>query len=103
MSWLRGRIESTEPTKFLMRLAKEINQKHPETATHIQENDAMTSYSEIGEKYPGIMAKIETISNATAIESWANLLDGYTSNQPAFILDILRNYIARPDLDPDAG
>ena len=66
-------IESTEPTKFLMRLAKEINQKHPELATHIQENDAMTSYSEIGEKFPNIMAKIEDyIEEDMVIESWEN-------------------------------
>ena len=96
-------IESTEPTKFLMRLAKEINQKHPELATHIQENDAMASYSEIGEKYPGVMAKIEDY-----IERYGDRVMGELKletitlrTNPAFVLDILRNYIARPDLDPD--
>lgn len=96
-------IESTEPTKFLMRLAKEINQKHPALATHIQHNDAMTSYAEIESKYPDIMTKI-----GDYIERYGDRVIGELKletitlrTNPAFVLDILRNYIARPDLDPD--
>jgi phosphohistidine swiveling domain-containing protein len=95
-------IESTEPTRVLLRMAG-IARKHPALAEAIRDQeplaalDCLNGYPELsalfahyidryGDRTMGEL-KLETIS---------------LREDPGFVIQVLRNYLDRDDLDPDA-
>ncbi len=95
-------IESTEPTHFLMRLSKEARLDEG-LASLVQNGEPLESLAGIREGYPAFAAKIDEYIERYGDRVMGELkLETITLREnPSFVIEVMRNYIVRPDLDPD--
>ena len=95
-------IESTEPTRFLMRLAKDVR-GIPALKQLIDDTPSGEALEIIHRDYKEVSAKI-----LEYIEKYGDRVMGELKletitlrEDPDFIVDVIRNYASRPDIDPD--
>lgn len=96
-------IESTEPTRMLMRMAKEARQNRP-LAEALQEGPPLEAIANLKAGYPEFAARL-----ARYIEKYGDRVMGELKletitlrEDPTFAVLVLRNYLDREDLDPAA-
>ncbi len=96
-------IESTEPTRSLMRLARDARAQ-PELAARLREGDPLEVLAALSDGFPAFSARI-----GDWIERYGDRCMGELKletislrEDPSFVVRVLRSYLARPDLDPDA-
>lgn len=96
-------IESLEPTRVLMRLAREAMQD-AELQQLLATGDPLDALARVRRARPEYSAKVDAY-----IERYGDRVIGELKletitvrEDPSFVVAVLRNYFARPDLDPDA-
>ena len=94
-------IESTEPTRLLMRMANMIRQQ-PELVAVFQNKKSSIALEEI-KNHPGLAEMFNHYIERYGDRSMGELKLETRSlrEDPGFVIEILKNYIARTDLDPD--
>lgn len=95
-------IESLEPTRVLMRLARDA-QKDPDLVACLRHDPPTEGLEKIERDFPHFAGAL-----ASYIERYGDRVIGelkletITAREDAsFVIRVLRNYLARPDLDPD--
>jgi phosphohistidine swiveling domain-containing protein len=95
-------IESTEPTRFLMRLAKQARAL-PALAAVLREGRPLDALARVRMEHPEFAARLDEY-----IERYGDRCIGELKletislrEDPSFLVHALRNYLERPDLDPD--
>jgi rifampicin phosphotransferase len=94
-------IESVEPTRLLIEIARDIR-ADPAAVASIGEQDPYAAMSQLQEHSPAIAARL-----AAYIERYGDRTVGELKletvtfrDSPVFLVEILRNYLQLPDLDP---
>ncbi len=94
-------IESSEPTRLLMRMAGSIRQQ-PGAIEIFQNQDPLVVVAEM-KNYPELQKQfshyIERYGDRTMGELKLETVS--LREDPGFVIEILRNYLGREDLDPD--
>ncbi|MBT6432817.1 MAG: phosphoenolpyruvate synthase, partial [Deltaproteobacteria bacterium] len=95
-------IESTEPTRFLMRMAKEARLNDAIGKLCI-EGDPLTCIANLKESFPEYGAKIDDYVERYGDRTMGELkLETISLREdPSFVIEVIRNFIDRPDIDPD--
>jgi len=96
-------IESTEPTRVLMRLAREAR-GNPDALSALTGGSQRDALEAFRAEHPDLSAEIDRY-----IERYGDRVMGELKletvslrEDPDFVIDVLRNFAARDDLDPDA-
>jgi len=95
-------IESTEPTRFLIRLARRIRGDRDMTRSLI-EGEPLEALALIRRAHADLAADIDRYIDRYGDRVMGELkLETVTLREdPTFVIEVLRNYLGRPDLDPD--
>lgn len=95
-------IESTEPTRFLMRMAKEARGNEGLRKLCVS-GEPLEVISKIKSEYPAYGDKIDDYVERYGDRTMGELkLETISLRQdPSFVIEVIRNFIDRPDLDPD--
>jgi pyruvate,water dikinase len=95
-------IESLEPTRRLMRLARKIEQREA-LATAIRDDEPAAALEAVRRAAPEIADLIDAYLERYGDRVIGELkLETVTAREdPSFMVQILRNYLGRPELDPD--
>jgi pyruvate,water dikinase len=95
-------IESTEPTRFLMRMAKEARGDEALDKA-CREGEALECIANLKEKFPEYGAKIDDYVERYGDRTMGELkLETISLREdPSFVIEVIRNFLDRPDLDPD--
>ncbi len=95
-------IESIEPTRFLMRLSQQA-QDHPDLVSLLQTDPAEESLRQVRREFPDFAASLDDYIERYGDRVIGELkLETVTAREDVtFVVRVLRNYLARPDLDPE--
>ncbi len=95
-------IESIEPTRFLMRLARDAAEDD-ELVSVLQRDPPMEALSSLEENFPAFAGRLDDYIERYGDRVIGELkLETVTAREdPSFVIRVLRNYLARPDLDPE--
>ena len=95
-------IESIEPTRFLMRLARDAGENDP-LATTLKNDPPLQALARVDAEHPEFSEKLQEYIERYGDRVIGELkLETVTAREdPSFVVHVLRNYLARPDLDPD--
>jgi len=95
-------IESTEPTRFLMRLAKQARED-ANLKKLCQEGTPLECLEKIRTGFPAFHALIEEYIERYGDRTMGELkLETISLREdPSFVIEVVRNFMERPDLDPD--
>ena len=95
-------IESTEPTRFLMRMAKEAR-GHKDLSQACREGTPLECIAKLNTKFPHFGAKIADYVERYGDRTMGELKLETVSlrEDPSFVIEVIRNFLDRPDLDPD--
>ena len=95
-------IESTEPTRVLMGLAQLAREK-PEACAVLKAGSPLQALEAVKSEFPEIIDRIDGY-----IEKYGDRCMGELKletislrEDPGFIIDVVRNFLDRPDLDPN--
>jgi pyruvate,water dikinase len=96
-------IESTEPTRILLRLAKRIRAR-PEAAEALRSGTPAEALARLRRDFPDVdhtlTAYLERYGDRAMGELKLETIS--LREDPSFLIKVLRGYLDRPDLDPDA-
>ncbi|MFU8803946.1 MAG: PEP/pyruvate-binding domain-containing protein [Bradymonadaceae bacterium] len=95
-------IESLEPTRVLMRLARDAGAE-PDLVELLREDPPEETWLKIHDRFPEFAAAVDDYIERYGDRVIGELkLETITAREdPSFVVRVLRNYLARPDLDPD--
>ncbi len=95
-------IESTEPTRFLMRMAKEARGNEA-LDKMCRSDDPLTCIANLKQHFPEYGAKIDDYVERYGDRTMGELkLETISLREdPSFVIEVIRNFLDRPDLDPD--
>ena len=95
-------IESTEPTRQIMRLARDA-QRDPALAQVVRQGAPGEGLRELAKRHPKFLARIDAYIERYGDRVIGELkLETVTLREDAsFLIHVIRNYLDRPDLDPD--
>jgi len=95
-------IESTEPTRAIMRMAKRIR-NNPAAMSGLTVDGQLKALAELRDCDPGLAKDLDHY-----IERYGDRVIGELKletislrQDPSFLVDVLRNFVDRPDLDPE--
>jgi len=95
-------IESTEPTKYLLRLAAEARNR-PELAAAIRAGEPNEVFEQLRRDHPVFVAQVDDYIERYGDRTMGELkLETVSLRQdPTFVVEVLRNYFDRDDLTAD--
>jgi len=96
-------IESTEPTRRLLRMAKRAREV-PAIAAALRTMEPRDAIAKIRAEHPAFAAELDAFLDRYGDRAMGELKLETISlrDDPSFVAKVLVNYLDRPDLDPDA-
>lgn len=96
-------IESVEPTRLLVDLAGDVR-RDPALAEAIRVGDGASGFAELRARRPDLARRVDDYLTRYGDRAMGELkLESVTlRDNPGFVVEVIRNYLDRPDLDGEA-